>query len=439
MKPYESLPTELLTKIWKLALPTREEALEIGKRPLFHQGPWVLGRVCGRWRAIMLNTPDMWSHLFISIPTATAPWVNYPLALLEEQISRAGQRPLRVTFISEEYPGYTTAKIFACIAHSCARWDTLEIVTRWSLPPDALLRMHNNIPLLREINICVDIQTGFVQQNVFQFAPSLRVVRIRESRTRIMARGNLLDWNAHYEYGPPMSSLSSVFPWAQLTYYESQFTDPSHFDALCLAQNLVVCKAVIVEPNEATAGSVPSHLFRLISLQKLSLVFYGRGILLDRLVLPALQDFFIQVEPKEFQHVVALMERSQCSLRRFWIHPAPDPAHYRQMLLANPGIDELGIIGRYNVDDIIHGLRVDAADLLVPRLRSFCIQDKFEGLDMHAVLDMVCGRIGGGLERLCITKCGTRVFPHDLRARIPGLEKMGLQVKFRSDDEEIDF
>ncbi|KAJ6601002.1 hypothetical protein DFH09DRAFT_1489897 [Mycena vulgaris] len=142
---------------------------------------------------------------------------------------------------------------------------------------------------------------------------------------------------------------------------------------------------------------------------------------------PGLEDFYIEVPPREFHHVVSL--------------------EYRQILLANPDIFELGIIGRdtgqqariprcSNINNDIRALRVDVADVIVPRFRAFYIHDQVVDLDMQAVISMVAGRIELGLERLCITACRMRALPRDVRAGRMTLEIMGLDVQLKEDDEK---
>ncbi|KAJ7146548.1 hypothetical protein C8R44DRAFT_864301 [Mycena epipterygia] len=448
----QSLPTELLIKIFKLTRLSRQEALDFGRISL-DQGPWALARVCGRWRTTVLDVPCMWSDLFISIPVGSASWLNYPIPLLEEQLARGKEHPLRVGLLSQEYPGYTTAKIFAAIVRSSRRWETLELFSKWLLPTWALLQMRNNIPLLREMHISADSTNGYVVGDVFEFAPSLQTVRITEPRLHADNRNmnwTSPDFNSNYNDSfmwPLHPSFETIFPWAQLTHYESQCMDPYHFDALCLAQNLVVCQATVVVERRHHEWRVPTHLVHFSRLQKLTL--FAPGPLLDCLVLPALQDFFIEAPPRDFHHVVALVQRSKCALRKFWMKSHPPPAQYRQILQANPEIVELGIIGREslrhlfgpcgNMERIIRDLRADAKDVLVPHLRAFYIHDQAADLDMHAVIDMVEGRMGNPhcsrLERLCITECESRVFPHDVRARMPGLEQRGLEVQFKREHE----
>ncbi|KAJ7463744.1 hypothetical protein FB451DRAFT_459621 [Mycena latifolia] len=106
--------------------------------------------------------------------------------------------------------------------------------------------MRDNIPLLREIHIFADSQSGYAGQNIFEFAPALKIVRVTEPR--LHADNPNINWmsadyNPNYNDSfmwPEDPPFEDIFPWDQLTHYESQCMDPYHFDALCQAENLVV-------------------------------------------------------------------------------------------------------------------------------------------------------------------------------------------------------
>ncbi|KAJ7511680.1 hypothetical protein B0H11DRAFT_1952596 [Mycena galericulata] len=422
----QSLPTEILMKIFKLTRPSRQEAIDFGRISIEH-GSWGLARVCGRWRETMLDMACMWTDLVISIPAGTRSRVNYPIPLLKEQLARGGDLPLRVSLLSQEQPGYTTGRIFSAIVDSSSRWETLDLVANWLLPADALLRMRGNIPLLRAIYICAD-SSGYVNENVFEIAPSLQVVRIAEPRLHADKVMMSPDYDENYHdcfVWPRQPPFHSVFPWAQLTHFESQCINPYHFDGLCLAQNLTVLQATVIVTRLHHAWRMPSELVRFEHLQKLTVL--APGPLLDQLVLPALQDFFIEVRVEGFPHVVELLKRSKCSLRKFWMKSYPPVEQYRQILEMNPDIVELGLIGHEplhifrffgpypNMDNIIRVLHVSTdatptanAPVLVPQLRVFCIYDQVADLDVDAVLSMVESRMVNPqcaqLERLCIKR-----------------------------------
>ncbi|KAJ7146550.1 hypothetical protein C8R44DRAFT_16411 [Mycena epipterygia] len=327
------------------------------------------------------------------------------------------------------------------MAESSRRLETLDIFSETGLPGGAWFQMRNNIPLLREIHICAVSVKGFSVGDIFEIAPSLQTVRITEPRihkTKISsAEQTLLDRMPR----PP----ANTFPWSQLTHYESQHSEPSLFDALSLAQNLVVCHATIVVDRHHV-WNPPTQFVRLPRLQKLAL--RAPDLLLDRLDLPSLQDFFIETSPGEFHRVVALVQRSECTLRRFWIEShqgGPPPAQYRQILQSNPDIAELGIIGpgsawpdHYeNMDNIFRGLRagVDATDVVVPDLRAFHIHLE-TGLNISIVIDMLESRLAGAqcatLKQFGIRDNGSRTVWQELKPCIPRLEQQGLEVKIRS-------
>ncbi|KAJ7718246.1 hypothetical protein B0H16DRAFT_1897681 [Mycena metata] len=448
----ESLPTELLIKIFKLTRQSRQEAIDFGKISLNHNA-WGLARVCGRWRATVLDMPCMWSDLVISIPTGTPPWVNYPIPLLKEQIERSGDDPMHVALISQEIPGYTTAKIFTAIVESCPRWETLDLFSKTLLPTESLLYMRNRIPLLREIHICADSERGYVGGHIFEHAPSLKTVHITEPRLHADNRNMdfmSVEYDSNYNDSfmwPTAPPFDPVFPFAQLTHYESQCKHPNHFDALCLAQNLTVCQATVVDHRHPN-WRPPTTLVRFAHLHTLTL--FAPAALLDQLAFPLLQNLFIESYPPDFPSVVAMLLRSNCSLRKFWMKAHPPAAQYAAILRANPAIEELGIIGREslrhlygacpNIDQIIDCLREDnPSGALVPQLRAFCFHDQATDLDVRRVVDMVQGRMQSArtvrLERLRVTECESRVFPVNARQRIAQLENMGLQVEYKREHE----
>ncbi|KAJ7157363.1 hypothetical protein C8R46DRAFT_424572 [Mycena filopes] len=139
------LPVEILRQIFTMSVPTREEAIELG-RVSFLDSPWCLTLVSHQWRAIALSMPSLWSSITIAIEPSTPAWTNYPLGLLEAQITRSGTSPLQVVFISKELPGYHSQKLFAAIVPSCNRWETLQLDSAWPLPH--IYHMRDRIPLL---------------------------------------------------------------------------------------------------------------------------------------------------------------------------------------------------------------------------------------------------------------------------------------------------
>ncbi|KAK0450383.1 uncharacterized protein EV420DRAFT_751927 [Desarmillaria tabescens] len=56
------VPPEIFSEIFSLA--------SDGQSLRYNQGLWSIGRVCGRWRSIVLSDPTLWAHLRISLKWA---------------------------------------------------------------------------------------------------------------------------------------------------------------------------------------------------------------------------------------------------------------------------------------------------------------------------------------------------------------------------------
>ncbi|KAJ6541591.1 hypothetical protein B0H19DRAFT_1173726 [Mycena capillaripes] len=194
-----ALPVELLREIFTKSLPSREEANEMGRVSLL-DSPWSLTHVSRLWRAVALDIHSLWASITIAIANVTPSWLNYPLRLVEEQLSRSGNHPLQVIFLSQEMPGYTTVKLFDVIAPSSNRWETLEL--------DSL---------------------GYLGSDTFRSAPLLQVVRIVHDTSAA-------SW---------MTKKHTMLPWAQLTTFESTYHERRQSEGILLAQNLVECQLAV--------------------------------------------------------------------------------------------------------------------------------------------------------------------------------------------------
>ncbi|KAF9456846.1 hypothetical protein BDZ94DRAFT_1314757 [Collybia nuda] len=98
LRPHETLPVEILAEIFlhcvegSFVLP-----LERGDRfERRRQLPWALGRVCSRWKHVMLNEPRLWNR--VRIPHSSLSLqeckTNHYVNMTELLFSRSGQLPL---------------------------------------------------------------------------------------------------------------------------------------------------------------------------------------------------------------------------------------------------------------------------------------------------------------------------------------------------------
>ncbi|KAJ6479276.1 hypothetical protein C8R47DRAFT_1137657 [Mycena vitilis] len=433
-----TLPVELIQEIFKTCLLTREEAIEKG-RISFLDVPWTLTLVSAQWRAVALDMPCLWASLTIAIKSSTPSWANYPLGLVEAQISRSGTHPLHVVFISKEEPAYTTEKLFKLISQYSDRWETLHLDSMRPLGY-ALNRIRDKLSLLREMYICT--QNATASSDVFRSAPNLRIARIIDPKET-----DEFDDRAHRIHRPGDKNLE--LPWAQLTILESTYRDRLQFEGMLLATNLVECQITVPfrdlfhfpwqPPAQPT---VFPHLT--------SLVLQAPVIYLNALRLPALEALQIRTS-SPFDQLVHMLQRSGCSLKRLWVRGRPPVEQFLALLMQNPQIFELGIlpVGTRldgpiaNTDAIIKALTLRGPDnpeqpVYVQALTSLTIRNKSEAVDMEAVVDMVESRVRfshlhgcSRLEKFCVLGWRDKVSEADL---IDRLYATGLHVEIRPND-----
>ncbi|KAJ7631707.1 hypothetical protein DFH06DRAFT_700427 [Mycena polygramma] len=438
-----TLPVELLQKIFKTSLPTREEAIEKG-RISFLDVPWSLTLVSPQWRAVALGMPSLWASLTIAIEPSTPSWVNYPLRLVEAQISRSGTHPLQIVFISKETPGYTTQKLFRLISRSSDRWETVELDSVWHLDWTNH-SIQDKLSLLREMYIC----TKNLPSDVFRSAPNLRIARIVNPDQH----DEFDEFQAVLNQQPPVVGSRNIeLPWAQLTVFESTYRDRLQLEGMLLAPNLVECQITVPFREFALVPwTAPAQPTVFPHLKKL--VLEAPVICLDALRLPALEALQIRTS-WPFERLVRMLQRSACSLKRFWMKGRPPVEQFLPLLTHNPQIFELGILGSSldgpieNIDAIIAALTLRDSDgpqqqpVYATALTSLTVRDHSEKVNMKAVLDMVESRVRlshlhgcSRLERFCVLGGGVRIYRGQIKARLMALQADGLHVEIKPYDE----
>ncbi|KAJ7639265.1 hypothetical protein FB45DRAFT_702489, partial [Roridomyces roridus] len=62
------LPPEIMSEMFIHCLPTKRSGLDSFN---FAEAPFLLSRVCSRWRQIVLSTPELWKELEIDLASRT--------------------------------------------------------------------------------------------------------------------------------------------------------------------------------------------------------------------------------------------------------------------------------------------------------------------------------------------------------------------------------
>ncbi len=123
ISPIHLLPQELLTTIFYYASFDVTDSLD------YKSGcPWVLGRVCGLWRDIVLSTSILWSTVVLDLD-----YNSHSPRVLTEYLRRSGSHPLYIGATFEHeclsqccLPAYGR-EVFNVLTQASHRWRVVEL------------------------------------------------------------------------------------------------------------------------------------------------------------------------------------------------------------------------------------------------------------------------------------------------------------------------
>lgn len=346
LSPMRRLPPEILSAIfqWTLPLPNA--------RPAFvTQSPWNISRVCGRWRAICLASPHLWSH--ISIQSTR----HFPSDALLAQLERSRPRPLSIHFSFEGIN--PNMKTLGLLLATSGRWETIWLLR----PPKTTILRFNTLTspsgrppiMLRTLTFkrSDDSETC----TAFAAAPLLTDVRIDGSHRRLLV------------------------PYPQLKRLRVQM--PRTPDRLVTATALTHLTL-----GKASASLPPPSYPTPVRLPRVRALFVADGRYLESLLLPALEDVCVQANA---QFLPNFIERSECALRRLTVlEPMLDAG---PVLACTPALRELRLNRLFGVGILAECLAVPEPDgpvgMVCPELRrvALCDVDEDEFRILLGLLD----------------------------------------------------
>ncbi|KAJ7871230.1 hypothetical protein B0H14DRAFT_225257 [Mycena olivaceomarginata] len=260
------LPADLWGEIFSHTVP------DVYRRRAVDTSPWVLGHVCSRWRAISVSLSTLWSHLDC----------NTPLPMLIEQIKRSKGCSLTAVLFE--------SKTLLTLMNFSSRWETVDIQMGNPRVGDDMLTVldgslvHGKVPMLRRLT-CWNSSSA-TSCTAFQVAPNLSTVLI------------------HGKHGKRLQ-----LPWAQLTRLRQQIPKIKNLSLLGSARNLVALS--LTNNDTRLPFSVPPPEL-IVELPLLRSLYIEKGEFLNFLVLPALENIYIQ---KCTYPIISLIDRSRCRLR----------------------------------------------------------------------------------------------------------------------------
>ncbi|KAJ7675548.1 hypothetical protein B0H17DRAFT_1207586 [Mycena rosella] len=301
------LPEDVLCEIFSHAVRCTQRS----QRCTMDKSPWLLGRVCSRWRAISILHSALWANIDSELPAR----------IRAVHLERSNACGLKVRLLNHDIEAVDS--IIAC----SSRWETVDLRSKYlpiMLP--ILDRVRGRVPMLRELAYIGD------SSSAFEIAPKLFSVAI---------------------YGDATLDL----PWAQLTRLRQPIlnVDGPVYNHLASAYNLVELSLTsrVDYPSTISAHELPHRMMKLPFLRAL---FIDDGVFLELFVLPALEDIFIS---SKTLHLSSLIERSGCSLRRFTtVEYHIRFETLRSILERTPRLRELRLGRIYDTDSLIRYLTI---------------------------------------------------------------------------------
>ncbi|KAJ6468524.1 hypothetical protein C8R47DRAFT_1302596 [Mycena vitilis] len=414
------MPPEVLAEIFRWTLPKVPAS---ARRFRIADSPWLLTHVSHRWRAIATGTPRLWASVDISYHNTQNPWARCPLPMLKTQTARA--KKLKINFFGDESVApEPQVEIFRYLAGHSSRWEELTITLTSALFP-LLADLRNHLPSLRKLWIQWDDQArqeGMAVIDSFETAPSLVHAVINSIRF-----------------------IPVPLPAHQLTRYYFEAPWPIHWALLQQAHNLVEADISVTSDSNSWPGC-----HKIIALPALRQLGLSHTEISNYLRVPVLETLsFSVVRNQPLVDIMALLDRSACTLRRLCISGAPSTPHTAEILASVPSIVELGIISRSSIpkdrrafNAIMGHLTPPAgATPIAPHLRVLlfgCEELKEDFIDYkmaHKMLDARWSAAGSALESAALVsdaKSGLDYLSTSRRG-LALLRQKGLNVLLLSD------
>ncbi|KAJ7433679.1 hypothetical protein B0H11DRAFT_2259182 [Mycena galericulata] len=317
------LPTDILVEIFNWTVP--DEAAR--KRPTA-RSPWLLGRVCSRWRALSLHLPELWTTIDR----------NIPLAMVKAHLDRSHPHPLTVEL------GYSDSGSVELLVQYAARWESADVEMRAFMGP-ALVGIHGRLPRLRRLKY--NDNNGFRGFGAFAVAPALRDVALS-------------------------GKASLALPWGQLERLNMKLSDSAGLADLRLACNLVELTVTGRPPGQAPTAMISTTIMELPRLRTLLI---KDGGFLKHLLLPALEDCYVSME---LSAVPALLERSACTLRRFTTDVQCQPGDIFAIIERAPALVELRVTAVTEIHVLLAALTISPNAYerpMLPALRTLVVSN----------------------------------------------------------------
>ncbi|KAJ7697992.1 hypothetical protein B0H17DRAFT_1261053 [Mycena rosella] len=380
------LPPEILCQIFLTALPDPPKIpIHSSIGPLSSSeritgDPWVFARVCQRWRALALASPNLWAS--IAVTTVLS---ERDLPALYAQLQRSKSAGLDILLKFQQGQRRSFEPFLSTLAGQCHRWRSIHLEFDGACPAPLAFYALGPMPRLKRVCFSGRGISNLVSYDFFKDAPNLSEVVLSS---------------------PGDFSIRNIpLPWAQLTRYTATYSDEAtHFGNLSAASNsLVECDISFGSHGPDPPPELVRHGGSLTLLRLRRLVI-THSVLLDSLVTPALQDLHVW---GGIDRVLPFLHNSACALTRLALSMC-DTAAYNIILLLRhtPSLKTLCIdfLGPTTESTALVSALVirPLAEPLCSHLASISWGDRNDAMDRAGFVDMVVSRwrVSAPLRRL---------------------------------------
>ncbi|KAJ7715789.1 hypothetical protein DFH07DRAFT_1014606 [Mycena maculata] len=288
LSPLRGFAPEIMHEIfsWTLGLPTADN---ITIPPRNTQSPWNVSRVCSRWWAISISDPALWSTISIDSRTLA-------LFALDAHLQRSNPRFLTITF------QFYDVTLFRLLAEHSRRLQSVRFDALTTPFIQVLDGISGCLPELRRLELTYPRMGSPCR--AFEAAPKLSEVIALDCNR-----------NAGYPLSLPCKQLRRLR--IGLLYAPHPFLAPN-----------------LLELTLCNIREMPDHPIHFPRLRMLHVI---DGTFLPSLVLPALEELFIDKNPLL---ALAMIRQSGCSLQKLGlVHCSAE--HCASILEDTPTIDDL--------------------------------------------------------------------------------------------------
>ncbi|KAJ6601008.1 hypothetical protein DFH09DRAFT_554442 [Mycena vulgaris] len=317
------LPDDVLGEIFSHTVPDTQPGQSVLDR-----SPWVLGRVCSRWRAASVSLSALWSIVDCSLPPA----------IVRAHLERSKARGLTIQLTRFDSDTEAIASVVKC----SSRWETVDLEGPHVHASPLLARVHGKLPMLRELKYQQSV--GVISSRgpgAFQIAPKLSSVTFD-------------GW------------VSLKLPWSQITRLRQSIPDIDGLNHLASIRNLVELSLTGQTPiSISSALSLGLPEASIAEFPCLRVLYIDDGKFLNFLVLPMLEDIWIS---QRATPLVSFIDRSSCRLRKFSIMEDLSFQDLLSILDRTPTLLEMRLLISEDVDSLIAHLTIphDADDHFRP-------------------------------------------------------------------------